>query len=204
MAGDDDVVKALAGLFQAAALVRQSARHGVADAAAIGTSLGSLLALDAADVDEIYGGTSGLRLGLDVLREQLGRGRRDAEVTGYVARILQLERRLAARSDLMGQIRDGLQAIAPLANERGVHDSEVLQALANLYTRTVSTVPPRVMVSGEPVLLHRGDIADRVRALLLAALRSAVLWRQVGGTRLRLLLGRRRLLETAERLLEST
>ena len=65
---------------------------------------------------------------------------------------------------------------------------------------TVSTLQPRVMVNGDPARLADGAIANQIRALLLAGMRSAVLWRQCGGTRLGLLFGRRKLATLARRI----
>ncbi len=50
---------------------------------------------------------------------------------------------------------------------------------------------PRVMVSGNPQQLQLPAVVEKVRANLLAAVRSAVLWRQVAGRQWQLLLYRR-------------
>ena len=52
-----DRTMALAGIFQAAELVRQAANHGTWSGYAADTCLDSLLAIEADSVDEIYGGT---------------------------------------------------------------------------------------------------------------------------------------------------
>jgi high frequency lysogenization protein len=52
---------------------------------------------------------------------------------------------------------------------------EVVACLAETYSETVSTLSPRIMVTGEPNLLNRPEIANRIRALLLAGVRAAVL-----------------------------
>ena len=57
------------------------------------------------------------------------------------------------------------------------------------------------MVQGNPVYLGQPVVVGEVRATLLAALRSAVLWRQLGGSWWDLLLQRRHLVETARELL---
>jgi high frequency lysogenization protein len=57
------------------------------------------------------------------------------------------------------------------------------------------------MVNGEHVHLTRKENADRIRALLLAGLRAAVLWRQSGGGRLLMLLRYKKLIAEAQRLL---
>jgi high frequency lysogenization protein len=53
------------------------------------------------------------------------------------------------------------------------------------------------MVSGEPLHLDNKDNQARIRAALLGGVRAAMLWRQVGGRRWQILLGQRRLLESA-------
>jgi high frequency lysogenization protein len=49
------------------------------------------------------------------------------------------------------------------------------------------------MVQGDPRHLHAPDNQNRIRALLLAGIRAAWLWRQVGGSRWKILLGRKQL-----------
>ena len=59
------------------------------------------------------------------------------------------------------------------------------------------------MVHGAQIHLAKPDNANRIRALLLAGIRAARLWRQSGGSRLRLLLRRKLLLQEARRTLAS-
>jgi high frequency lysogenization protein len=47
------------------------------------------------------------------------------------------------------------------------------------------------MVEGNPAYLQQPVQVNQIRALLLAAVRGAVLWRQLGGSQLRLLFRRR-------------
>ena len=59
---------------------------------------------------------------------------------------------------------------------------------------------PRIIVQGDQGYLSNPDNAARIRALLLAGIRAAVLWRQAGGTRWNLILGRNKLVAAARRL----
>jgi high frequency lysogenization protein len=77
----------------------------------------------------------------------------------------------------------------------------LIEKLADLYTQTISTLGPRIMVSGDHGHLANPAIAAKVRAVLLAGIRSAVLWRQTGGQRWRLLFSRGRIARTAAELL---
>jgi high frequency lysogenization protein len=58
------------------------------------------------------------------------------------------------------------------------------------------------MVDGEHHILNVQENADKIRALLLAAVRSAVLWRQCGGSRWQMLFKRDQLIAEAEAVIE--
>ncbi|MEZ5540625.1 MAG: high frequency lysogenization protein HflD [Pseudomonadota bacterium] len=194
---------ALAGLFQVAALVRQTGLGRMRDAAATQASLTSILKLDAASVSDVYGGIPALRVGLETLADQLGDERRlrDMELTGYAITLLHLERKLTRNADLQARLGSGLRRIAAQLPAAGAPDPETVGALAELYTQTISTLTPRILVHGDPGVLSGTSTRNMIRALLLAGIRAAVLWRQCGGSRLRLLFGRRHLREAAATLL---
>ena len=67
----------------------------------------------------------------------------------------------------------------------------------------ISDLKPRIMVAGEQNYLLNTDTAARVRTLLLAGIRAAVLWRQLGGSKWKLLLSRKRYVSVARNLAES-
>jgi len=197
-----DRVLALAGMFQATSLVSQVARNGLVDTAPYTASIQSILAIDAESVEAIYGGLAGLEQGLRILGSEFGRQApaRGTDITRYVINLMHLERKLVRRPALLKAIREGIEAANTQAEHFSVTHTNVIARLADVYTRTVSTLGPRIMVRGEPVYLNNPDNANRIRALLLAGIRSAVLWRQRGGTRLNLLTSRRRIVATAQEL----
>ena len=207
-----DRTLALAGVFQATRLVQQLAREGRADPAAIAVSINSVLEIDSATTDDIYGGPRGVALGLQLLSDKL-RGHADQnnmEIARYVINVLQLERRLSGNNAVLSAIRDGIEStIAQMqffrtenkdTNEQ-IHPS-LAAKLAELYTMTLSTCTPRIMVNGEQGYLENPSIVDNVRSLLLAATRSAFLWRQLGGRRWQLLLRRNTIIREAMRILD--
>jgi high frequency lysogenization protein len=205
-------VLALAGIFQSAHLVQQLAREGRGDPDAFRTSVRSILAIDAADVDAVYGELSGLRLGLTLLRDKLS-GRSapsDVEMARYVVAILHLEAVLRRNPKMLAAIGAGIEsAVAQMkffaagSDSADIHPA-LIDKLAELYSQTLSTLQPRIMVSGEHGHLMNPSIAARVRTALFAGIRSAVLWRQLGGRRWQLLLRRGPVARTAATLLENT
>lgn len=190
---------ALAGLYQAARLVQQTAHGRIRDAAATRTSIGSIFMTSPASVDDVY---DGLATGLALLREQLGNDNsgRDPELTGYVITVMHLERKLSRQPALLEMIARGIDALRNDETYGPEPTPEIIAALAEIYTDTISTLTPRIMVQGEPAILDSAESRDMIRALLLAGMRAAVLWRQCGGGRIRLLFGRKALLQHAQTL----
>jgi len=64
----------------------------------------------------------------------------------------------------------------------------------------MSTLPYRIKVTGSAQHLNNPQVADVVRTLLLCGVRAAFLWRQLGGSRLNLMISRGMIRETAARL----
>ena len=185
-------VIALAGLFQALALVRAIAQRGSADAQASRTSLASVLRIDADSPADVYAGVGNLRLGLETLIAQLDEnGKRDLALTRMAVQVMRLERTLMRHQKILSALRggiDGMRALAPQVEAGGVDPSG---RMAELYAGTLSHLQPRIMVEGNPSYLQQATQVDRIRALLMAAVRAAVLWRQLGGNHWSLIFRRR-------------
>ncbi len=217
----EDRTLALAGVFQAVQLVKQIAHQGSAPTDNFEASLGSIFNTQPATTAAVYGGVRNVMDGIKLLRVHMGGTDqvRDLEVTRYVVAILYLERQLAKRPPMLQQIADGIEKAraqaehfaapgilppATLAHPGAASKthSNVIASLAGLYSDTISTLTPRIIVSGEQGYLSNSENANKVRTLLLAAIRSAVLWRQCGGGRLQLIFGRNKMIREAEHLLK--
>jgi high frequency lysogenization protein len=196
---------ALAGLFQAARLVQQTATGADREEAATTASLKSIFNTDPESVGAVYGDCGNIVTGLEILATQLGGRRRDLELARHVLLLLRLERKLKSNAVLLEQIRTGIDATREQADISGVLHPAVIAALAGVYRNTISTLQPRIMVHGEPGVLADPQSKDMIRALLLAGMRAAVLWRQCGGSLPSLIFRRRSLLDCSRKLLaEST
>jgi len=188
---NEERVLALAGLFQATALAQQLASDGRCDETAMEASVASVFRIDAPSVVGVYGNVANVRLGLRTLITQLDEGDRDMAVTRMAVTVMRLERGLARRRDLLDKLQKDIVATKRQVEHFGQDSLQVATRLAGVYTATLSTLKPRVLVSGNPQLLQQPAVVSRVRTSLLAAVRSAVLWRQVGGRQWQLLLNRR-------------
>ena len=195
-----DRALALAGVFQAAALVDETARTGSCDPQAREGSMHSLFQFDAPDTLSVFGDLAGIRIGLRSLAQQLESGADNATLR-YAMALMTLSRR-ASEPRLLKEISDGLATADRLQAERGLADPSVIDTIGATYLATVSKLQPRVIVSGEPSHLRQPATAALIRSLLMAGVRAGILWRQSGGSRRYLLFSRQRLVHEARKLLE--
>lgn len=193
-----DRALALAGLMQAVQLVQQMAQTGQAQTTPLAAVIDALFRFDAESTEAVYGRASQLAPGLRRLINQLDGGNgRDPAITRMAMTVLHLERRFVAHRHAPGAVHQALTDIARQREQVGPTHPTVLSRLGELYVQQVTPIGPRVLVQGNPVYLGQPELVGEVRATLLAALRSAVLWRQLGGSYWDILLRRRRLVQAA-------
>lgn len=203
MTRTEQQVIALAGILQATYLVDQIARAGTADSASTNGILHSLFVFNTDEPQAVYGGLHNVQLGLRILRDLLAGQRRD-EYRGcirYGLGILHLEKLLAGDSKMQGTIRNRLQHTEKNLEHFSQDINRIASNIAAIYQDTISHMKYRIQITGSLQQLQNNHNADRIRALLLAAIRSAWLWRRVGGSRWQLLFSRGRLLKTTEALI---
>lgn len=187
----EERVIALAGMFQAVALVRTVATRGGADGGTLQPSLASIFKIDAESPADVFGGIGNLRLGFETLITQLDDRSRDLAMTRIAVSVLRLQRRLTSLPKMLDSLRDGIESIARQTSGMQPGDGVVIARLAKLYVDTLSQLQPRILVEGDPQFLRQETQTAQIRALLLAAIRAAVLWQQLGGSQWRLLFRRR-------------
>lgn len=195
---------ALAGLSQSVLLVRNIARNGYADVDDLETSIASLFKINADSVEDVYGGVKNLKSGLLLLERQLGNPESvDTELARYAAALVYLEGKYRHQEAMQKAVRLGLERATVQAAHFNVVHENVLAGLADVYQNSISQLSPRVVVAGEQRHLENTANANAIRALLLAGIRSAWLWRQCGGSRFGFLFSRSKYCEEARRLAQS-
>lgn len=198
-----DRILAMAGIIQACRCVQQIARNGMTDADALTTSINSLLVIDADTTEAVYGGREKLMPGLRLATKLFG-NQQDAEsieIMRYCLTVIQLERSLKKNPAMLASVGDGIENARKQAEHFSTTHTNVLANLAGLYSDTLSTLNPRIMVNGDQVHIGNSENVNRIRSLLLAAIRSAVLWRQKGGTRLQLIFTRKQYLKEINKII---
>jgi len=198
---------ALAAIFQAASLVEQLARTGDIPAPELELLIASLFQQNPDSFDDIYGSKPNLQAGYHGICRLMGNESSKAqadikpEVMRYALSIVHLESRLRKNSAMMNQLGENIQNSVRQAEHFHLTHESVIGSLADTYQKTLSTLSFRIKVTGNPQVLQNSLNANKVRALLLAGIRAAILWRQVGGRRWHLLFNRKRYIKDAQSLL---
>lgn len=195
---DREQVLAFAAMFQALGCVQQLAENGRYDAEDGAAVLAAIFAIDSPDAESLYP-PARIRSGLKLAAQHLDRNPGDAVMRMGIT-VLRLERRLMTHARLAGDLRERIADIERARSALGDRHETVLARLSDAYLQTVSNLQPRVMVHGVPHLLQQERVVHQIRALLLAAIRAAAMWRHVGGSGWRLFWHRRKWLAMARSL----
>ncbi len=208
-----DQTLALAGIYQAASLVKQIANQGNVNNAQLEACIETLFRFDADTVEEVYGDRANIINGAKVLQENLtsisfGGSKndattRDVEITKYIISLIMLEKMLAKRPKMLDDISDRLKEIESKFNFFPLGHDNTYAKLGHLYKETISTLGPKIIVSGEQPYLSNENNASKVRALLLSGIRSVVLWRQCGGSRWQFFFGQKAYQKECEKIIRS-
>ncbi len=197
---------ALSALFMATEQIDQIAYQGTSNQHDVRTLVQSLFVNEAQDSVSIYGELSQLENGFSKTVSMLDSKSQQAdslEVMRYVISLIHLETQLQKNVSMGEQLIIELDAIKFRHNDKDILDSEILEELGELYQSTISALGPRIMIKGEQKHLEEPATVAKIRSLLLAGIRAAVLWKQSGGNRFTLLLNRKALMNEAEQLLKS-
>ncbi len=195
----EDRTIALAGVTQACKQVQLLARHGRLDQPVFDTALQSILVLDAVNTPAVYSGLDGVNMGLRMISKGIMSSAKieDVELLRYLMSVLHLQNELYRNQSAFDSFALGVERLSAVSND------DLLQACSDLYQKHISTLRPQIIVQGEQDYLQRNDVPIKVRSMLLAAFRSAVLWQQKGGSKFKIIWERTRMRNSAEKLLNS-
>ncbi len=201
MSALQDQLTALGGVFQAAHLVHRLAHSGQIHDAALGSMLKTMLVRNPRDTLDVYGGDDYALL--DGYRTLLVSLKRDTqnlprECLRYAMAMLTLERLYARSSKRLNLTAERLEQIERQLEHVDITSAAAISAFAAIYQDTISTFNMRIQVHGDMRFLQQEMTAAKIRALLLSGIRSARLWRQLGGKRWHLLLKRNNMIRLLE------
>lgn len=198
MSPTQEQLVALGAVFESAVLVDTLARTGQVSEPAVACLIGSLLVRNPPSTLDVYGGSDlNLRDGYRALVSALERdpASLQRDPLRYALALLALERQLNKRDDMLQVMGSRLDQVQQQVEHFGPTHENVIANCGSLYQDTISTFRQRIQVQGDSRHLQQANNAAKIRALLLAGIRSARLWRQLGGHRWQLVFSRSKLLK---------
>ena len=203
----EEQILALAGVYQAAGLVHEISTMGQCATEPLEVLLKSLWIESPKTTLEIYGNKlCHLETGLRYFLAQQGAKHihqiPHIVITKYAVALLVLAKKALANDSLMNEIFRGIDVSRSKVEHFGLTHENTFASLAKTYSDTISQLSPRILVRGSHGHLQNPKNANKIRSLLLAGIRSAVLWRQLGGNRWQLIFMRQKLMDTAAQLYE--
>jgi high frequency lysogenization protein len=201
-----------AAICQIAHLVQQVSRNGQVNESELAVLLNSVITTSPENTLAVYGGElSNVKTGLELLISHLGDSSasndkkdkvKDPELTRYILSLINLERRLIKQPKQLAQLSERIEATKRQLDHFSITSDTLIASFASIYSDIISPLGARIQVTGEPDILKQTASQHKIRALLLAGIRSTVLWRQVGGKRRTILFSRNKIVKTAKELLE--
>lgn len=191
---------ALAGIMQALNAVRELAQTGKTDTAAFETCIYSIFQTNPANTTDVYGGIEAIKPGIEKLIAQLGTSPNPA-LTRYMLSLMHLQKKVSHSTKLLNTLAKRIDHAKTQVTYFSLTHPTVIANLADIYLTTISTFKFRVIIWGNQRILSVGETMEKIRALLLAGVRSSVLWRQSGGSRFQLIFSRAKILAAAKEIL---
>ncbi|MFC3031269.1 high frequency lysogenization protein HflD [Pseudoalteromonas fenneropenaei] len=192
-------VMALAALCQITKQVQKVAKYGQFNAHEVDSLLHSIVITNPKQPEDVYTDKFALQQGYRTLVEQLSAdGKKDVELVKYVGGLIQLERALAAKPQALNELARRINDIERRLDHFAMTDDTMVASLADIYSQVISPLGQKIQVFGQPELLKQPHIQHKIRALLLAGVRAAVLWRQMGGRRRQFFFAKRKIIAAAQ------
>jgi high frequency lysogenization protein len=197
---------ALAGMFQAATLIDDIAHRGKCSSEVFEPSFNSLFQFEASSGTEIFGNLNNINFGLQEALNFLtgNRTQQTATIPYYLFSAIKLSDQIISNSSVRDEITRELQLISEQTQSFELPLSSCISKVGGLYQKIISPLSPRIIVKGKPEYLTNENNAARVRVLILCVIRSAVLWKQSGGSKWRILFFRKKMSNIIQELLNES
>ncbi|MBM4205648.1 MAG: lysogenization regulator HflD [Gammaproteobacteria bacterium] len=173
---------AFSGVCHAAATVSAIANGRLSDPPDF--LIGAIFTQELADIGDVFRPLENFRPAMGTAADLLSSKLRSPEQARYVAQLLKLATLLRRDRAMVEKLRNLLDASATNSPEDRVRIS------ADIYRDTISKLGQRIQVTGSPDVLQHTTSAERIRCSLLAGIRFAWMWQQLGGKQWHLLLQR--------------
>lgn len=176
---------ALSAMCQSALMIQQVSKGIILDKDSMMCLFNGIIATDPKSVFDVYSSIEELTDGAKLVQFQLSGNatKKDIEVTRYLAGIMSISKKLLSNKPALSALKNKLDEVQRRLAHFELDDPSIIQNLADGYSEIISPLGQKIQVIGNQTLLQQVSVQHKVRALLLAGVRAAVLWRQMGGKR---------------------
>lgn len=199
----NDTTIPLAGLIQAISLVRDIAQTGKTNEPAFKTSIQSIFNTSPENALAVYGNPVDLQVGLEKLLTVLNPTTDIAKLTTrYMLSLMRIQKKIFSSPALVNKLSQRINQVKKQVDYFSLTHPTVIANLADIYIDVITPFRYRFYLLGNQQILSVHENMEKIRALLLAAIRSSVLWRQLGGSRLQLIFSRGKISASATNILK--
>jgi len=198
----NNITIALAGIIQAISLVKELAQTGKVNEVAFQTCIQSIFATHPENATVVFGNLNQIELGLENLLQLYSPHFAANRTTiRQTFAIIRLQKKIARSPKTVSTLRDRIEQAKKQAAYFSLTHPNVLANLGDTYLKAINTFGFRFFILGNQRFLNVRENVDKIRALLLAAVRAAVLWQQMGGSYWQLIFSRKQIKMSAQQLL---
>ena len=180
-------IYALAGLHQACLVVSNLAWRGDYENKDFDALINCIIDTKSTTIENIFISQNYIEKGLRHLKKQIIDDifTRSSETRRYIASLNKLSDTLMSDNSCINKIQLLLKSFSEKSKSMTIDEKTI--ELSNIYQQTLSKFEPRIVVNGENKFLTDENHSSRIRTALFAGVRSVILWRQLGGSKLKLL-----------------
>lgn len=213
----ENQTRALAAVFQCCGQIHRIANTGFWDERSCATVIRAIGVTNPDTVDDIYTADQ-LTAGFELVATSLSKsglagmnadGSNDSlAILMLFNKIMALSGALQNRKDVFNELGNRIDAFHDrmLSENQGFMDGElqavlrqdVLRECATIYQSVISPNCPKLLIPGREECLKVSENQEKIRTLLLAAIRGFVLWDQLGASKFMLLFHRGRIVQCAQ------
>ena len=186
-------ILALASIVQITTLINELAKKGQCDSLSCDASI-KTLAESSNDVREVYTDLNDLTVGVNTLKNVLEQSITHKDILLYSLSLMKLEKAFMREDEMLKKVASGINDVKSSTYFDINHENSI-EKLANLYKNTVANLQPRIYINGKKNNLQNKNVANHIRALLLAGLRSVSLWRGNGGNLMDLIFNKKKIIK---------
>lgn len=197
----DDIVIALAGMIQSIHLMNELAKTGKINEDLLEVSINSLFQMNPPNALAVFGNMHHLEYGLKNLIQVLKSPAESRTTIKHMLSLMRLQKKISHSAKAMDLLTQRLHQAKKQADYFHLKHPSLIANLSDIYLDTISPYRFKIYISGNQKVFAIKENMEKIRTLLLTAIRASVLWRQSGGTLLQLIFYRERIKKTAIKLL---